>query len=127
MSAHISNGLKALRLARDVGLWIATRIAIKFPEERDLDGSAAASAVTVPGTIPSTAARQVGVDGVVAVRGRILHHLANFGEDRRDLLPATGCACVQRMGEGRNTGSNLAIGAGVLVRCSGVLSSAESG
>src|SRR5947209_15136926 len=129
MSAHISNGLKALRLAKDVGLWITTRIAIKLPEERDLDGSAAASAIAVPGAVAGTAAGQVGVDGVVAVTSGIglRDHLAYFCKNRRDLLPASGCACVQRMGEGRNTGSNLAVGAGVLVRCSGVLSSAESG
>ena len=66
-------------------------VAIEFPEERELDNDAATGASAVVSTVSGISARQIDIDGVVAImNGSSPRYLANLREDGRSRAAASG-------------------------------------
>src|SRR5262249_28425810 len=122
VAAHVGDGGEALRLPGHGRLRIAAGVAVEVPEEGELHVDAAAGAGAVPGAVAGVAARQVGVDGVVAVARGIGagDHLADLGEDGRGAAAARRGAGVHEVAQVGRRGAHLAVAPRVLVRGLGV-------
>ena len=104
-------------------LRVAARITIKLPKKSELDHRGTATAGCVPRTVTCIATRNIGVDRVVAVAGRVRvgYHLTYFGKDGRTVVAAAGDSGVDRMAKVTGYPTHGAIATGVFSYRSGVV------
>src|SRR3954463_11959226 len=93
---------------------IATRISIQVPEEGELHWNATAAPVAVPCTVAGVAARQIGVNGIVAIGYWFCDPAADLIQNSRRRTAAAGSCGVDLIPTPRATRANRSIRARVL-------------